>query len=280
MQVLDEITASGYAGTELGDYGFLPTEPDALRTTLLQRELSLVGAFVPVALAQADAHAAGVESALQTARLLAETVGRTQPIDQAPFIVLADENGSVPDRTRCAGRVTPEMGLTDDAWHVFADGATAVARAVHQETGLFTVFHHHAAGFVETPSETERLLALTDPEVLGLCLDTGHWMFGGGDPLAALQTHGDRIWHVHYKDCDLAVADTARHEEMDYFQSVQRGIFCELGLGSVPFKAITEHLHQREYKGWIVVEQDVLPGMGSPLESATRNRHFLSSLGL
>jgi inosose dehydratase len=105
-------------------------------------------------------------------------------------------------------------------------------------------------------------------------------MFGGGDPLAALQTHGDRIWHVHYKDCDLAVADTARHEEMDYFQSVQRGIFCELGLGSVPFKAITEHLHQREYKGWIVVEQDVLPGMGSPLESATRNRHFLSSLGL
>ena len=280
MQVLDEIAASGYVGTELGDYGFLPTEPETLRTTLVQRELSLVGAFVPVALAQADAHAAGIESALQTARLLAETVGRTQPITQAPFIVLADDNGSVPERTRCAGRIRPEQGLNEATWDTYAAGANAVARAVHQETGLFTVFHHHAAGFVETPAEAATLLERTDSDVLGLCLDTGHWMFGGGDPLAALDDHGDRIWHVHFKDCDQTVADAAQREELDYFQSVQRGIFCELGQGSVPFQAIADRLTQRGYEGWIVVEQDVLPGMGSPLHSATRNRQYLTTLGL
>jgi inosose dehydratase len=280
LQVLDEISAAGYVGTELGDFGFLPTDPHTLRAALRQRKLALVGAFVPVALAQKEAHSAGIDTALETARLLAETVAQKQSTTKAPFIVLADNNGSHPQRTQSAGRITPQMGLKDDEWQVFADGANAIARAVRRETGLLTVFHHHAAGFVETPEEVEQLLALTDPEVLGLCLDTGHWIFGGGDPLAALQTHGDRIWHLHFKDCDRFVAEAARCENLDYFQSVQRGIFCELGRGSVPFEAITAHLQQTEYDGWIVVEQDVLPGMGSPLESATRNRRFLNALGL
>lgn len=273
-QVLDEIRDTGYAGTELGDWGFMPTDPMALRQALQARGLELVGAFVPVAFADEHALAAGEALALQTARLLAGVAGR------APFMVLADDNGKVPARTRRAGRIGPSDGLSFTQWGAFARGVDRVAAAVRRETGLRCVFHHHCAGFVETPEEVARLMELTDPELLGLCFDTGHYRFGGGDPVAGLRQHRDRIWHVHFKDCNPAVRAQSREAEWDYFESLQHGIFCELGTGDVPFGAIVAELRQMNYQGWIVVEQDVLPGLGAPKEFARRNREFLRRCGL
>jgi inosose dehydratase len=125
----------------------------------------------------------------------------------------------------------------------------------------------------------ETLLARTDPELVGLCLDTGHYAYGGGDPLVACRKVGERIWHVHFKDCHPTVAATAREEGVDYFEAVRRGLFCELGQGEVDFQGILAELCERRFGGWIVVEQDVLPGMGTPLESARRSRDFLKGLG-
>jgi inosose dehydratase len=272
-QVLDEIASSGYAGTELGDWGFLPTDAAALREALGARELELLAAFVPVALARPEAHGPGVEVALRTARLLAETATE-------PWIVLADDNGSDPLRTARAGRIQPGDTLDDLGSKTFISGAERIAREVFDETGVRTVFHHHCGGFIETPQEVDRLLDGTDPEVLGLCLDTGHYTFGGGDAVKGLSRYGDRVWHVHFKDCHRGVAERARTEHLDYFQAVSEGIFCELGRGQVDFEAVIRLLRARDYRGWIVVEQDVLPGMGSPLESARRNRAYLRDLGI
>ena len=273
-QVLDEIQQSGYSGTELGDWGFMPTDPTQLRAELDARHLILLSAFVPVLLKNPAAHADGIQNAVRTARLLAGVQG------QAPFIVLADDNGKDPVRTRCAGRVTPEMGLSEAEWQTAAAGANAVAKAVYEETGLRTVFHHHCAGYIETPAEVDQLLARTDPKLVGLVLDTGHYRFGGGDPLDGLRRHAERIWHVHFKDCQPEVAARSRELGWDYFESVRNGVFCELGKGEVDFAAIKTELDRMNYSGWIVVEQDVLPGMGVPLASATRNREFLHSIGL
>ncbi len=273
-QVLDEMRDTGYAGTELGDWGFMPTDPGRLRQEVGARGLALLAAFVPVNLSDRAAHAAGEAVAIRTARLLADAAG------SGPYIVLADDNGKNPVRTQNAGRIRPEHGLSEDGWRVFAEGADRIARAVHAETGLRTVFHHHCAGYVETPAEVDRFLALTDARVLGLCLDTGHCRFGGGDPLAALSQHAARIWHVHFKDCQPDVARRSRTEGWDYFTSVREGIFCELGRGDVPFAAVKAELDRLDYDGWIVVEQDVLPGMGTPKESAQRNREYLRRIGL
>lgn len=272
-QVLNEMVETGYQGTELGDWGFMPTDPARLKQEIHHRNLTLLGAFVPVALKDAKTHAAGEEVALRTARLLAGVEGTT------PFIVLADDNGKIPERTQNAGRISPKLGLSKAEWEVFARGAERIAGQVKQETGLRTVFHHHCAGYVETPQEIDMLLQLTDPGLLGLCIDTGHYRFGGGDPLEFLKKNASRIWHVHFKDCQPELAAQSRQDGWDYFTSVQKGIFCELGKGEVKFPEIKAELEKMGYDGWIVVEQDVLPGMGSPKDSALRNRKYLTSIG-
>jgi inosose dehydratase len=227
-RVLDEMAAAGYAGPELGDWGFMPTDPARLGDELARRALAMVGAFVPVFLSDESAHAAGAEVAVRTARLLAAVAER-------PVLVLADENGRVADRVRHAGRVSPGLGLSAEAWHTFARGADRIAARVREATGVRTVFHHHCAGYVETPEEIDRLMELTDPSLLGLCLDTGHHLFGShgrGDPLGTLRRHGDRVWHVHFKDCDTSVVASAHTKDWDYFAAVGNGVFCELGRGS------------------------------------------------
>lgn len=273
-QVLDEIHETGYSGTELGDWGFMPAEPTQLKAELDRRNLSMVGAFVPVMLKDRQSHAPGIGLAVRTAKLMADA-GYTDA-----FIVLADNNGSVPERTQNAGRVTPAMGLGREEWKVFAEGSNEISAEVKTRTGLRTVFHHHCAGYVETPDEIETLLSLTDPSLLGLVLDMGHYTFGGGDPLEALKKYGNRNWHIHFKDCHEGIAAQSRAEGWDYFRSVGNGVFCELGKGVVNFPAILAELKKQHYEGWIVVEQDVLPGMGNPKACAMRNREYIRSLGI
>jgi len=273
-RVLDEIRDSGYAGTELGDWGFMPTDPAVLGPELAERRLQLVGAFVPVALAGADTHASGADIAVRTARLMRDA-GAGQAV-----VVLSDDNTRVPAREQLAGRIRPEHGLDSRAWATFAAGAERIARAVRDETGLRTVFHPHCGGYVETPTEIDELLARTDPSLLGLVLDTGHILYGTGDPLTVLDRHASRVWHVHFKDCDPNVAARARSEGLGYLAAVRAQLFCQLGEGAVDFAAITARLRGHAYDGWIVVEQDVFPGYGRPIESARRSRQYLHDLGL
>jgi inosose dehydratase len=274
-QMLDELAATGYTGTELGDLGYMPTDPIALRAEMERRSLTMLGSFVGVALDDPDAHAEGEERALRVARLLASVAGETPPV-----LVLADANGTVPMRIACSGRITPEQMLPADRWAIYARGSERIARAVLEQTGLRTVFHPHCAGWIETPDEIARLLDLTDPALIGLCFDTGHYTYGSGDPLDGLRRFGDRVTYAHFKDCSAEVAARARTEEWDYQRAVRHGIFCELGQGTVDFPATLAWLRWRGYDGWITVEQDVLAGMGTPKESAARNREYLLRIGV
>ena len=275
-QVLDEMAAAGYAGTELGDWGFLPTEPRALAAEMAKRGVALVGAFVPVALSRADAIDEGLERAVRTANLLAAAA----PSTDAAVLVLSDDNATLPNRTARAGRIRPEDGLTATEWDAFARRAEHIAATVRDQTGVRTAFHHHCAGYVETPPEIEALMSRTSSSVLGLCLDTGHLTYGSGEPVGAIARYADRIWHVHLKDCEPSLAERARTEAWDYHTAVRNGIFCELGRGAVPFRRVCDALEALRYRGWVVVEQDVLPGLGTPALSAARNREYLHRLGL
>ena len=273
-QVLDEIAQSGYAGTELGDWGFMPSDPARLREELARRRLAMVGAFVTTRLSDPGTHEDSRQRAVATARLMA-AVGNLDPV-----VVLSDEPTADPVRARAAGRVEDVTGLNERQWDDAAGRIDRIARAVRDEAGLRTVFHHHCATFVETPREIEALLQRTDPALVGLCLDSGHATYGGGSPVELLSRYRPRIWHVHFKDCEPRVARRARAEEWDYQTALGHGLFCELGRGAVDFPTLLGDLERSGYDGWIVVEQDVLPSMGAPLESAIRNRHYLRQIGV
>src|SRR5260370_5544614 len=274
-RMLDELVETGYTGTELGDWGYMPTDAQDLKRELTRRGVVMLGAFVPVPLKDHSSHAAGTKNAVKTAHLLASVAQ-----DPSPFLVLADNNGSVPQRTLNAGRIAPEMGLSAEEGRIFAEGANSIARAVRDATGLRTVFHHHCGGYVETPAEIARFLELTDPHLIGLVFDTGHYVFGSGncDVLAGLDRVGERIWYIHLKHCRQDVARKSRVEGWDYFESLRHGIFCELGRGCVDFSGALRWLKDARYDCYVVVEQDVLPGMGAPKESALRNREYLRSI--
>lgn len=272
-RVLDEMERTGYAGTELGDWGFMPTNPDQLRRELDQHGLTLLGSWVSVRLYDAAYHQRGVEAAVRTAGLMVEVAG-----DHC-FVVIGDDHSTVPDRSNFSGRIQKEHELDKAGWDVYIEGATKVADAVKRETGLRSVMHHHGATYVETPEEITYFLDNTDPDLVGLCFDTGHYALGGGDPVADLARLYDRVWHVHFKDFDPSVVQQAIPNGWSYQQMIGQGVFPELGKGSVDFAGVLSILEEKAYSGWIVVEQDVLPGMGTPMQSAANNRAFLKKLG-
>lgn len=272
QQVLDEIVETGYEGLELGPWGFLPTDPEALRPELEQRNLKLLSSYVPVKLADKQTHDAGEQHALKVGRLLA-AMG-------APYIVLADDNATAPDLIAQAGRRAGSK-LNAEEWDVFASGVNRIARKLHDELGLKVVFHHHCGGYVETPEETRQLLDRADGDLVGLCLDTGHWHYGGGDAVDCIREYGERVRYLHLKDCSAEIAERSRREKLDYFEATAAGVFCELGDGEVDFPTIIAEMEKLGYDGWAIVEQDVLTNdLAAPKRSAQRNRDYLRGLGL
>lgn len=269
-KVLDEMAEAGYEGTELGPYGYLPAEPERLIAELSSRGLSLVSAFVPLPLDEPERHDASYREAMKVARLLARAGAR--------LIVLAGE--MIDARMEVAGRVIEERdGMSENQWDDAVQILTRIAAGC-RELGLATAFHHHAGTLVETPGEIERLSASTDPALIGLCLDTGHYSYGGGDPVEALRKYGSRVWHLHLKDVLPAVLESVRRERIGFLDAVRRGVFCELGDGGVDFHGIKQGLMDCGYDGWAVVEQDVdAEQVGvRPFDSALRSRRYLEEL--
>ncbi|MBA3571311.1 MAG: TIM barrel protein [Pyrinomonadaceae bacterium] len=266
-KVLDEITEAGYAGTELGPFGYFPTEPNQLKSELSSRGLQLVTSFVPIPLAHPDRHDVGYQEAMKVAHLLAQTGAR--------LIVLADEMSKA--RMEVSGRVDESRdGMSDSQWEGAAQILGSIAEAC-RELGLSAVFHHHAGTFVETPKEVARLCDSIDADLLGLCLDTGHYFFGGGDPVEAVRLYGARIRHLHLKDVQLPILESARRDGIGFLEAVRHGVFCELGEGAVDLNAVIQGLSADGYSDWAIVEQDVdtrSEGV-KPFESALRSRQYL-----
>ena len=142
--------------------------------------------------------------------------------------------------------------------------------------GLRSVFHHHAGTYIETPEEVAQLLSLTDPSLLGICLDTGHYLYGGGDPVQFAREHASRIWHLHLKDVHLNILNEVRRNKIPYLDAIRQA-FRELGKGDVDLVGVIRQLEKANFDGWAVFEQDIdttLPN-ADPLKSAVGSRNYL-----
>lgn len=273
-RVLDEIAQAGYTGTELGPYGFLPTDPTSLRKQLEQRKLALCSAFVEVRLADKEALEVGLQQMERTAKLLRDA--------GCHLLILSDEKTK--ERCALAGRCfgTQQYSYSQQQWRVVKE---TVCRVLERcaKLGMRVAFHHHVGTHVETPEEIDTLFSLFSTEELGLCLDTGHCVYGGGDPQAVLERHIGRLLCLHFKDVDGTRLQEVRRKQLDFHSAVRQRVFAPLGQGVVDFSRLLDLVRKHNFEGWIVVEQDVLEGGSNgapPLANALDARRFLQGMGV
>ncbi len=258
--VLSEMADLGLTATELGPPEYLPTDPTKLRGLLTTYNLTLVGGFLAVPLHEESS----IAEAERTAKLLAAC--------DAEVLVLAAATGLDGYDDRPA--------LTDEQWNTLISTAAKI-RDIAAEHGLQTVLHPHVGTHVETEAEVERFIRDSD---LPLCLDTGHLMIGGTDPVALAERYPQRIGHLHLKDVRADLADKVRAGELGYTEAVGQGMYVPLGQGDVDIEAVVRFVHQAGYDGWYVLEQDTALSEQSPvdtpkLDTASSLRHLNQIIG-
>jgi len=270
-KMLDEMVDAGYTGSELGPYGFFPTDPAVLKPQLEKRNLRLLGSFVPVVLSDPASAAVAVAQIRKVGDLLATL--------KAPFLVLADAQS--PERDRISGRVPADGSASWSAqqWKNVAQVVSEAARVTH-DFGLDLVFHPHVATYVETPQECERFFDVTSATGIGLCLDTGHCVYGGGDAVTEAEKYRSILRFVHIKDCDEKILAEARHKGLTFDQAIEEKVFTIIGRGSIDFPAFFRVLEKNNYSGWMVVEQDVKFGATAipPAESIAASLRYLQGV--
>jgi inosose dehydratase len=270
-KMLDEMVAAGYTGTELGPYGFFPTDATVLKPQLDKRNLKLLGSFVPVVLSDPASAGIAVEHIRKVGDLLSTL--------KAPFLVLADAQSDA--RNRISGRVPADgsAGLTPDQWKNVAKVVEEAAK-VSSEFGLDLVFHPHVATYVETPEECERFFDVTSHTGVGLCLDTGHCEFGGGDTVTEAAKFASVLRFLHIKDVDNKILAEARREKLNFEQAIEKKTFTIIGNGSIDFPGLFRLLQKNNYSGWMVIEQDVTFGATviPPAESVAASLRYLKGV--
>lgn len=266
---LDEVQAAGYACTELGPHGYLPTDPAILRDELAKRDLALTGGAVFAGLQRG---AAGLEQAKRDCDLEAATL---KPLG-ARYLVLLPEG-----YTDLDGMVVGSPTLTEEEWASLTDGMSQLGAYVKREHDLELVFHSHADSHVRTYDEIARLLAWTDPASVNLCLDTGHLAYYGVDSVAIITEFPDRIRYVHLKQVDPTVRARAQADSLGFAQAVALGVMTEPPLGEPDMGSVLDALERLGRDLFCIVEQDLYPCEPSkPFPIALRTRQYLERIGL
>jgi inosose dehydratase len=269
--MLDEMVQAGYTGSELGPYGFFPTDPKILHPQLKKRKLKLLASFVPVKMTEPGASQAVMERIRKVGGLLAAL--------KAPFLVIADDQSN--ERNAYSGRVYDKgcPTLTAEQWKHIGK-IVADAEKVANEFGLDLVFHPHVATYVETPEECELFYDATSHTNVGLCLDTGHCVYGHGDSVKEAEKYKDKLRFVHIKDCDVKVLEQARQNKWTFEEAIEHRVFTVIGQGNIDFPAFFRTLVKNGYSGWSVVEQDVKFGATTipPAQSIAASLTYLNGV--
>ncbi|OEE67736.1 inosose dehydratase [Enterovibrio norvegicus FF-33] len=263
--VLDEIAGAGYGATELGPLGYLPTDPQALRSALTARTLGLVAGTLFVHLHKAEEREAIFEKTHTTCQILNE--------QGAEFLVVIDHVSS--PRTDEAGQAKTATRLNDEQWDAMMETLRGVGEICAQYNVTPTL-HAHAGTYIEYRDELDRAMRDLPAELMSLCVDTGHCVYAGMDPSDVLRTYKDRVKYLHFKDINADVLAASVATGTDFYTAIGNNIFCPLGQGCVDFSDVRQTLIDIDFKGWVTVEQDTDPTAKSDAKTdAEQSRAFI-----
>lgn len=278
-EMLDWMAQLDYDGTELGPPGFLG-EGSLMGERLERRGLKFIGTFLPQNLHDS---ARCTEDREWLAGLLAD-LRRAIPADARPFAVISAAIDTAV-RQAAAGRIAsrPDARLDDAGWRTLVDNLHRSAERA-ASLGFTPVIHPHAGTYLETADEIDRLVGAMDASLIGLCLDTGHFRFGGAVPAQAIRDYRSVVRHVHVKDCKLSVLEGVVARGEDVVAALAGGVFSPLGEGDADIPAVVAALAETAYQGWVVVEQDQFLAHTVTREMVVAgqraNREYLRALGL
>ena len=268
--VLSDCAEAGYKGIELGPVGFMPEDPVERAEALDEFGLELIGGVVFRPFHDAAKWDEVLDGAVRTCKAL--------KAHGAKHFVLIDSISA--RRAPTAGRAEEAEQMGPDEWAAYRDRLVTIARMGAEEYGLIPELHPHAGGFMDFEPEVERLLSEVPPDLLKLCVDTGHCTYAGFDPVAFMRRHMDRITYVHFKSTDPQVKAQAIANRTGFYDACGQGIFCNLADGEVDFPAVRQILLDSGYQGWCTIEQDCDPTLDpDPLGDARRNREYLERIG-
>lgn len=261
-QCVSEMALAGFAGSEIGNK--YPKDPAVLKYALDIRGLKIANAWF---------------SSFLTTKPYAET--EKAFVAQADFLaaVGADGIGASEQGHGIQGRMDApifEAKHIMDAgeWKKLSEGLDKLGK-IAADKGLKLVFHHHMGTVVQTGAETDRLMADTDPDLVGLLYDSGHFAYSGEDPVAMLKRHIGRVRHVHLKDIRPDMVKKVKAERLSFLQGVRLGAFTVPGDGCIDFPAIFKLLADAGYRGWMLVEAEQDPAKANPFEYALKARKYI-----
>ncbi len=161
------------------------------------------------------------------------------------------------ERDIYAGRTHLGPHLNENGYQRLADHITKYA-LIAKSAGVRSSFHPHSATYIETPEETRKLMALLEHDLVGMCLDVGHWIVGGGDPVQGVIEYGKRVTHVHIKDVDSEVLKKliAGEYERMHVAVEDHYLFVPAGEGVLDLQGLFNELEKYGFSDWMMSEQD------------------------
>ncbi|MFD5554273.1 sugar phosphate isomerase/epimerase family protein [Streptomyces sp. NPDC127068] len=266
---LDEVAAAGYEWIELGPYGYLPTDPVTLAEETARRGLRVSAGTVFTGLH----HGSAVWD--RTWGHVAEVAALARASGAGHLVVIPSFWRD--DKT---GEVLEDSTLTAAQWRALTSQTERLAREVRERFGLRVVVHPHADTHVDSEENVARFLDGTDPDLVSLCLDTGHYAYCGGDSVRLIETYGERIGYLHLKQVDPDVLAEVRAEDLPFGPAVARGVMCEPPSGVPALGPVLTAAQRLDVELFAIVEQDMYPcDPDAPLPIARRTRAFLRSCG-
>jgi inosose dehydratase len=279
--VLDETAVAGYGGLELGPYGYMPLDVDVLGTALQARNLYVVAGTIFDDVVNPRNRNGLLRQTRDICRLITRlpkpprAAGQRYP---APYLTVMDWGHD--ERDFAAGHSDRAPRLPDADWAGMIANMKAIAEAARDEFGVRAVIHPHAGGYIEFADEIERIAKGIPAELAGFCIDTGHSYYSGMDPLEVLDRYWDRIDYIHFKDIDLAVFDRVMARRIRFFEACADGVMCPIGRGVIDYPAIRKFLTQKNYVGFVTVEQERDPRNSSgSLCDVKQSRDYLATIG-
>ena len=267
-RVLNEMKETGYLGTELGPWGYMPTEYEPLKQLMDKYDLAMVAAFCPINLHTGELNDFEIGELKKEADLLVKMGSKD--------IIIADSGSD--SRYKIAGRVEKEAGndkLDDTLWRKLGENLKVVVD-ICRGYGLRVSFHPHVGTYIENAEEIRRFGEVTKDLGLLYCLDTGHLAYAGADPVKLFAEHAERLGILHLKDVNLEMLADCAKKGLNFIDTTKQGAFVPLGAGHVDYPAIFNILKDSNYSGWVIVEQDrVLGPNDNPLEDAKQSMAYL-----